>query len=57
VFKLDPTGVLTVLHIFTGGTDGSQPTAGLIRDADGNLYGTTFQGGAFGWGTVFKLTP
>jgi uncharacterized repeat protein (TIGR03803 family) len=57
VFKLDPAGNLTVLHTFTGGSDGSQPTAGLVRDADGNLYGTTFQGGVFGWGTVFKLAP
>jgi uncharacterized repeat protein (TIGR03803 family) len=57
VFKLDSTGTLTVLHAFSGGADGSQPTAGLIRDVNGNLYGTTFQGGAFGWGTVFKLVP
>jgi uncharacterized repeat protein (TIGR03803 family) len=45
-----------VLYQFTGGTDGSQPLAGLILDASGNLYGTTPQGGAFGDGVVFKLT-
>jgi uncharacterized repeat protein (TIGR03803 family) len=59
VFKLDTTGAGTVLHTFTGeadGKDGVFPFAGLIRDAAGNLYGTTSQGGAFGyWGTVFKL--
>jgi uncharacterized repeat protein (TIGR03803 family) len=45
------------LHKFTGGTDGDAPYAGLIFDQVGNLYGTTFQGGAHGWGTVFQLTP
>src|SRR5689334_11091191 len=45
-----------VLYTFTGGTDGSQPFAGLILDASGNLYGTTPQGGAFGNGVVFKVT-
>jgi uncharacterized repeat protein (TIGR03803 family) len=44
-----------VLHRFTGGDDGGQPVAGLIRDAEGNLYGTAEFGGAFGYGTVFKL--
>jgi len=44
-----------VLHKFTGGDDGEQPVAGLIRDAQGNLYGTAQFGGAFGYGTVFKL--
>jgi uncharacterized repeat protein (TIGR03803 family) len=45
----------TVLHNFTGGADGSQPSAGLLRDSLGNLYGTTYFGGAFNFGTVFKL--
>jgi len=45
-----------VLYRFTGGTDGSQPFAGLILDTSGNLYGTTPQGGACGNGVVFKLT-
>jgi uncharacterized repeat protein (TIGR03803 family) len=56
VFMLDTTGKETLLHIFNG-TDGSRPMAGVIRDAAGNLYGTTYQGGAFGYGTVFKNTP
>jgi uncharacterized repeat protein (TIGR03803 family) len=55
VFKLNSTGKETVLHRFTGGADGGEPVAGLIRDSGGNLYGTTGGGGSFGWGTVFKL--
>jgi uncharacterized repeat protein (TIGR03803 family) len=61
IFKLSPTNVVTVLHRFTGGTDGAFPYAGLIRDGSGNLYGTTVMGGnttcnsGYGCGTVFKL--
>jgi len=55
VFKLDPSGIETVLHTFTGGADGSGPEAGLLRDAEGNLYGNASEGGAFGYGVVFKL--
>jgi uncharacterized repeat protein (TIGR03803 family) len=57
VFKLTPTGTETVLHSFTGGNDGGMPIAGVIADSAGNLYGTTFNGGAYGFGVVFKLTP
>jgi uncharacterized repeat protein (TIGR03803 family) len=47
-----------ILHNFNdNGTDGAQPRAGLIFDADGNLYGTTSTGGADGEGTVFELSP
>jgi uncharacterized repeat protein (TIGR03803 family) len=46
-----------VLHNFGKGTDGVSPYAGLTFDASGNLYGTTTLGGAYGWGTVFELTP
>jgi uncharacterized repeat protein (TIGR03803 family) len=55
VFKLDPDGNLSLLHSFQGGTDGAQPRGSLIRDAAGNLYGTTFFGGFGGRGTVFKI--
>ena len=60
VFKLDPKGKLTVLHAFTDGFDGAAPFGGLVRDASGNLYGTTNAGGDLracgnGCGTVFKL--
>jgi uncharacterized repeat protein (TIGR03803 family) len=58
VFKLSPGGTYTVLHSFAGGTsDGTGPSAGLIADSSGNLYGTTGRGGAFGQGVVFKLSP
>ncbi len=58
VFKVDPAGVETPLHIFTGfGADGAIPYGGLIQDKSGNLYGTASNGGAFGVGTVFKVTP
>jgi uncharacterized repeat protein (TIGR03803 family) len=55
VFKVNKAGTQTVLYSFSGGADGGQPNASLIRDATGNLYGTTIGGGAFGHGTVFKL--
>jgi uncharacterized repeat protein (TIGR03803 family) len=66
VFKLDVNGNETVLHSFTGGADGSFPYAGLVQDAQGNFYGTTFNGGSnscsngssgTGCGVVFKVTP
>lgn len=61
VFELTPklTGsVEKVLYSFgAGSTDGSNPSAGLIFDAAGNLYGTTNNGGAYGYGTAFELTP
>ena len=50
--------VLTTLHSFAGSpSDGSEPLAGLVQANDGNLYGTTWQGGAYGDGVVFKITP
>jgi uncharacterized repeat protein (TIGR03803 family) len=57
VYKLDPSGHETVLHNFTGGADGGVPYAGVIRDAAGNLYGTTALGGTVGNGVVYKLHP
>jgi uncharacterized repeat protein (TIGR03803 family) len=50
------TPTLTVLHTFTG-PDGGAPESALALDAQGNLYGTTTLGGAYGYGNVFKLTP
>ena len=55
VFKVDASNHETVLYNFTNGMDGGRPLAGLIRDAAGNLYGTTALGGAFSAGTVFMI--
>jgi len=44
------------LHSFNL-TDGANPYAGLLLAADGNFYGASSQGGAYGYGTVFKITP
>jgi uncharacterized repeat protein (TIGR03803 family) len=55
VFKLNKKGKMTVLHSFADDGDGIWPMAGLLRDAEGNLYGTTSQGGALGNGAVFKV--
>lgn len=58
VFKLSPNGTETVLHSFAAnGSDGTHPYAGLVMDTVGHLYGTTYSGGANGYGTVFKVTP
>lgn len=57
VFELSASGTESVLYSFTGGTDGGRPYAGVVEDKQGNFYGTTMQGGAFGLGTVYKLTP
>ena len=56
MYVLTPAGKFQVLHTFTGGRDGGNPAAGLVMDQAGNLYGTTYTGGAHGYGTVFKLT-
>jgi len=49
------------LYTFRGNPDGATPESDLVMDAQGNLYGTTFLGGAGpcdgGWGTVFQLSP
>ncbi|MGC2475309.1 MAG: choice-of-anchor tandem repeat GloVer-containing protein [Candidatus Sulfotelmatobacter sp.] len=47
-----------VLYSFVGGTDGANPYYGnLVRDSKGNLYGTTLNGGAANYGTVFEVSP
>jgi len=55
VFKLDTIDKETVLHSFINVPDGGSPKAGLVMDKEGNLYGTTFEGGASGYGAVFKV--
>jgi uncharacterized repeat protein (TIGR03803 family) len=55
VFEVTPHGKEEVLYSFTGKADGAGPEAGLAADAEGNLYGTTNEGGEKDAGTVFKL--
>jgi len=64
VFKLSKAGKETTLYQFAGGADGANPAAGVIQDAEGNVYGTTPYGGdlscdisgSVGCGVVFKLS-
>ena len=56
IFRMSPSGVVTVLHDFQGGTDGAQPRAGLVLGSDSALYGVTSKGGAFDAGTIFRIT-
>jgi len=64
VFQITPTGKITTLYNFCSQancTDGEKPEASLVQTADGNLYGTTFSGGAHcvstgGCGTLFEIT-
>ncbi|HLV79315.1 MAG TPA: choice-of-anchor tandem repeat GloVer-containing protein [Chthonomonadaceae bacterium] len=58
IFKITPAGVFTLLYTFKGGTsDGAGPNV-LMQASDGNLYGTTFEGGpsSSGFGSIFKIT-
>ena len=63
-FQITPQGTLTVLHSFCtitniGGycADGTLPDTPLIEGSDSNFYGTTYNGGSNGWGTIFQITP
>ncbi|MBV8482763.1 MAG: hypothetical protein JO077_07860 [Verrucomicrobia bacterium] len=60
IFEISTDGsVSKVVHNFGDGTvpnDGSKPNGGLLLGKDGNLYGTTYNGGSAGLGTVFKFT-
>ncbi len=57
VWRFDPLrSAMTVLHAFDG-TDGRGATSGVIRARDGNLYGTTYNGGVASYGNLFRLAP
>src|SRR5262245_2136952 len=56
VFRMSIGGVVTTLHSFDCAREGCRPDAALIRGSDGDLYGTTPDGGAHNGGTVFKIT-
>jgi hypothetical protein len=59
VYELTPTPVgywtHTLLHTFTGASDGASPTGGVALNPSGVIYGTAQQGGIFGYGTAYKL--
>jgi uncharacterized repeat protein (TIGR03803 family) len=58
LFSIDKTGKFTLIHSFTAtGADGGYPQFGMIKDAAGNIYGTTEGGGLGGAGTVFEFVP
>src|ERR1700719_1708932 len=61
VFQLTRSGgawTFNVLHTFLGGpTDGQNPVSGLVQDGAGNIYGATGQGGMYGPGSIFELSP
>jgi uncharacterized repeat protein (TIGR03803 family) len=56
LFQMTPSGTVTTLHAFERDADGAYPQASLIQATDGSFYGTTFSGGAGGFGTVFRIT-
>jgi uncharacterized repeat protein (TIGR03803 family) len=56
LFRMNEDGAVAVLHTFRG-QDGATPFAGLVEAGDGNLYGTTFAGGAGDKGTIFRINP
>jgi uncharacterized repeat protein (TIGR03803 family) len=55
IFEINTSGVESVLYSFQGTPDGEFGNGTLLRDAAGNFYGTTYQGGTDGWGTVYEL--
>jgi uncharacterized repeat protein (TIGR03803 family) len=57
VFKMTPSGKVTILYSFTGGNDGKNPLPPPIEGIDGNFYGTTNLAGIDNFGTVYKMTP
>jgi len=55
IFKMDSSGNVIILHDFAGGTDdGANPQTGLVL-YDGYLYGTTYEGGSYDGGIVFRV--
>jgi len=55
IFQISTNGVFNTIWSFTGGADGANPFGGVIQAGDGNLYGTAYNGGTNGYGTIFKL--
>jgi uncharacterized repeat protein (TIGR03803 family) len=57
IWTVSAAGQFSVLHSMNGATDGSGPNSPLVLGSDGNLYGTTLQGGSGDGGTVFSISP
>ena len=60
LFKITPNGKVTTIYSFCPGVgclDGSLPGDTLLQAFDGNFFGTTTEGGASNYGTIFKATP
>lgn len=63
IFKITPSGTLSVIYSFSGEADGAEPFDGLVLGPDGNFYGVTEASGTYsnglfsGQGDVFKITP
>ena len=60
IFQLTPNGKFTTLHFFQGGSGGRRPMAAMVQGSDGNLYGTTWNGGitigaSTNHGTIFRF--
>jgi uncharacterized repeat protein (TIGR03803 family) len=57
IFKMTPSGAVTIVYAFNLAAGAANPSAALIQATDGNFYGTTYAGGAHNLGTVFRMTP
>ncbi|HZT42715.1 MAG TPA: choice-of-anchor tandem repeat GloVer-containing protein [Chthonomonadaceae bacterium] len=57
LFEVSPSGQLTVLHNFTNGNDGANPTNGVVFDGKGNLYGDAANGAIGGFGVTYEYSP
>src|SRR5207237_3514619 len=55
-FRISPGGSLASLWEFSTTTNGANPNSSLVQGSDGSFYGTAYQGGAHGYGTVFKIS-
>lgn len=55
VYRFSTNGALATLYSFSNGSEGGHLSGGLVQGSDGNLYGTTYRGGAHGYGTVFRI--
>lgn len=56
VFRMAPSGTITVLHEFDGGAGGANPYEAPIEGLDGYFYGTTGMGGVYGFGTIYRMS-